>query len=208
MFSYFETILLAIAEKIPLEFFTFFASFVEEVIPPIPSPSIMIISGFLSSIKGYLLPALILICIIGTIGKTLGAWLIYFIMDKIEDILSTRFGKYISISHKQIEYFGSHLGKGPRDYVILTIFRALPIFPSSLISVGGGFLKVKLRLFLVSTFIGSLIRNFIYIYLGYVGTSVAFAFVSKTAPIETFIKLIIIIVVFIFIIFLYFKRKN
>ncbi len=208
MFSVFEKTLFSLAEKIPLEFFTFFASFAEEVFPPIPSPSIMIITGFLSSIRGYFLPTLIIFCLIGTIGKTLGAWVIYFIMDKVEDILSTKFGKFIGISHKQIEYFGSHLGRGPRDYFILTLLRALPIFPSTLISVGGGLIKVKLRLFLVSTFIGSFIRNLIYIYLGYIGTATAFAFVSETAPIETFIKLIIILGVFIFLAFLYFKRKK
>ena len=43
----------------------------------------------------------------------------------------------------------------------------VPALEKVIISVGCGLLKVRFRLFIISTFIGSIIRDFIYIYLGY-----------------------------------------
>lgn len=208
MFSDFENNLVILAEKISLEFFSFIMPFLEEVFPPLPSPSVTIITGFLAYLREYSLLALLFLIILTVIGKTMGAWVLYFLMDKVEDILSTKFGKYIGISHKQIEYFGSHLGQGPRDYFILTLIRALPFFPSTLVSVGSGLLKVKLRLFLISTFIGSLIRNSFYVYLGYLGTSAGLSFIKQTESLTSIIKISIVILVFIFLIWVYFHRRK
>ena len=206
MFLQLEQILISLASHISLFIFAPLASFIEEAIPPIPSPAIMLITGFLASVQGYVFFSLIILCVLGTIGKTLGAWLVYFIIDKVEDILSNKFGKFIGVTHKEIEALGSHLGKGCRDYFILIILRALPVFPSTVISVGGGLLKIPLRLFLISTFVGSLIRNSIYIYLGYTGVTIAESFIKKTATVESFIQMGLVIALIIFLGYFYYRR--
>jgi membrane protein DedA with SNARE-associated domain len=204
-----DQILTTVASHIPLPLFAFFASGIEEVIPPIPSPSVMMVSGFLASIQAYSIYGFIFIIIIGSLGKTFGAWFIYFIMDKVEDFLSTRFGKFIGITHQNIESFGARLGKGARDYLILTLLRAIPVFPSTILSVGGGLLKINLRLFLISTFVGSLFRNALYIYLGYLGTTVAESIINKTTNTESYIQIGVVLIVVIVLGFMYYKRyKN
>ena len=209
MFFNLDQILTSIASYIPLPFFAFLASAIEEMIPPVPSPSIMMISGFFASLQEYSIYGFIFIVIIGSFGKTLGAWFIYFIMDKVEDFLSTRFGRLIGLTHQDIESFGARLGKGTRDYFILIMLRAIPVFPSTIISVGGGLLKINLRLFLVSTFIGSLFRNALYIYLGYLGTTVAESFIKKTTGIESVIQISIVLIIVVTLAIMYYKRyKN
>lgn len=209
MFFNLDQILTAIANHIPLPFFAFLASGIEEMIPPVPSPSIMMISGFLASLQQYSIYGFIFIVIIGSLGKTFGAWFIYFVMDKVEDFLSTRFGKFIGLTHQDIESFGTRLGKGKRDYFILIMLRAIPVFPSTVISVGGGLLKINLKLFLISTFVGSLFRNSLYIYLGYLGTTVAESFIKKTTGVESIIQISIVLIIVIILAIMYYKRyKN
>lgn len=209
MFSYLEQIIISLASHIPLVVFAPLASFIEEAIPPIPSPAIMIITGFLASVQDFSFYGLVLLCVLGSVGKTFGAWFIYFIMDKVEDVLAGRFGKFIGVTHQDIEAFGARLGNGPRDYFILTILRALPVVPSTLISVGGGLLKIPLRLFLITTLLGSLIRNTAYIYLGYIGVTVASSFIKNTSNTESVIQIVVVIVIVVFLGFMYYKRyKN
>jgi membrane protein DedA with SNARE-associated domain len=208
MFNHLEQIIISYAEHMPLEIFSPVVSFLEEIIPPIPSPSVMFATGSMALIQGYLLPGLIILALLGAVGKTLGASVAYFVADKVEDLLSVGISKFIGITHSQIESFGSRLGKGSRDYIILTVLRALPVVPSSLLSVGCGLLKVKFRLFLFSTFIGSIIRDFIYIYLGYAGTEVAVSFLKRTTNTESFVKIVVVFVVLIGLGFVYLKRKK
>jgi uncharacterized membrane protein YdjX (TVP38/TMEM64 family) len=133
----------------------------------------------------------------------------YLVADKAEDLLLTgRVAKFIGVTHKQIESFGTRLGQGSKDYFILIVLRSLPIVPSSLLSLGCGLLKVPFRLFVISTLIGSFIRDFIYIYLGYLGTTVALSFVAKTASVESLVQIIILILAFLFLGWLYFSRRK
>jgi membrane protein DedA with SNARE-associated domain len=208
MFAYFEQILTYLANQVPLVVFVPLASMIEEAIPPIPSPSVMMITGFVASVQLYSIYGFIFLVIIGSLGKTVGAWIIYFIMDKVEDVLSTRLGKFIGLTHQDIEAFGARLGRGKKDYFILIFLRAIPIFPSTVISVGGGLLKIPLRLFLVSTFIGSLIRNSLYIYLGYIGTTLAESIVNKTTYTESLLQIIIAIIIVSAFAYMYYRRKK
>jgi len=204
-----EQILISYASKIPLEVFSFGTSFIEELIPPIPSPSIMITTGYLAQVQDYLFWGLISLAIVGAIGKTFGAGVIYLIVDKMEDLLSGRLARFIGISHQQIESLGQRLSHSWKDYVVLIILRALPVVPSTLLSVGCGFLKIRFCLFFVSTFLGSVIRNFIYIYLGYAGTKVATSlFMETTTTIKTYVQILVVLALVIFITFLYFRRSR
>ncbi len=209
MFSGLEQILISYAGRIPLGVFSFSASFIEELIPPIPSPSIMITTGYLAQVQDYLFLGLILLAIAGSFGKTLGASVVYLVVDKMEDLLSGRVARFIGISHQQIESLGNRLSRSWKDYIILTILRALPVVPSSLLSVGCGFLKIRFRLFFISTFVGSVIRDFIYIYLGYAGTKVVTSlFMDTTTTIKTYVQIVVVLALVIFIAYLYFRRSR
>jgi membrane protein DedA with SNARE-associated domain len=209
MFLHLEQILISYAEQVPLIFFATIASFIEEIIPPIPSPSIMIITGSVAKVQEYAWPGLIILIILGAFGKTLGASVAYYISDKVEDMFAGKITKFIGITHEQIEAFGARLSRSWKDYFILILLRALPIIPSTLLSVGGGLLKINFKLFIISTFIGSLVRDAIYIFLGYAAaTALVKVFVENTSSIESFIQIIVVLAVVILLGFLYFRRKK
>lgn len=209
MFSQLEQILLSFADQIHLAIFSPTVSFIEEIIPPIPSPSVMMAAGIMAQIQGYGFYSLIFLAILGAVGKTVGASLVYYIVDKAEDIFASKIKKLLGITQEQIENLGARLSRNWKDYLILISLRALPIMPSSLISVGCGLLKIRFKLFAISTFFGSIIRDFIYIYLGYTGTKVAMSFFKEQATsIESIIEVTVIVLVVIFLGYLYFKRRK
>jgi membrane protein DedA with SNARE-associated domain len=208
MFAYLEHFVTSFSLLVPLPFFAFFATGLEELIPPIPSPSIMIIAGSFALAQHYSIWGMVALCLLGITGKTLGAWLVYFIFDKFENILSSKFGKFIGVKPGDIEAFGARLGHGVKDYFLLIFLRAVPVFPSTILTVGGGLLKIPLKLFLVSTIVGSMFRSTLYFYMGYVGTSVTASIVKNTNNIESTIQIIIVLLLVIFLGYLYYKRRK
>lgn len=208
MFTHLEELLLSYIHTLPLELFAFVASFIEEVIAPIPSPTVMVMTGSFAALQDRALSALILIAIIAAVGKTIGALIVYFITDKMEDLIVTRFGRFFGVTHEEIERLGTKLGHGARDYLLLTFFRALPIMPSSVVSVGCGLLKVPLRLYIISTFLGTILRDSVYLYVGFVGTTALSSFVSKSSSIESIIQLLIVGAFAVLLGYLYIKRRN
>ena len=53
--------------------------------------------------------------------------------------------------------------------MLLFIARALPIVPSSAVSVAAGVIKYEMRSYIIMTFLGSIIRNGFFLWVGYVG---------------------------------------
>jgi membrane protein DedA with SNARE-associated domain len=157
------------ANMVPLEIFVFAGAMIEEILAPIPSPIVMTIAGSLAEAQNQTWSYLILLALIGAVGKTLGSYILYLVSDKLEDIVVGKFGKFFGLSHKEIESLGKHFSGGLRDDIIIFLARAIPIVPTAPVSIVCGAIKVRLRTYLVSTFLGTIIRNMFYLYLGYVG---------------------------------------
>ncbi len=208
MFLQIEQILTSLASQTSLEFFALWTSFLEEIITPIPSPSISIMIGFLASVQTYTIWGLILLTVISAFGKTLGALVVYVIVDKVEDVLMGRIGKFIGVTNVEIENLGNKLSNNWKDYILLFVLRTIPIFPSTLISVGAGFLKINLKLFLLTTFFGSIIRNFLYIYLGYFSIEMARLWIDKIEFSKNIIYLLFGLFFIGFIIYLLYRRAK
>lgn len=173
MFHQLEVWLLSFADTLPLPLFAALASFTEEIIAPIPSGPVMLVTGSIASIQGYSLALLALLALVAAAGKLLGSLVVYFVADKAEDVITVRFAKFLGITHAQIESFGKRLGNGWKDYAVLTLLRSLPFVPSAVVSFGAGALKVRLRVFIVATVIGSILRDFTFLYFGYIGFGAA-----------------------------------
>ncbi len=189
MFHYFETLLLETAKTLPLIHFAWFASMVEEIIAPIPSPLVMLVTGSLAKVQGFALWYLIPLAVAGAFGKTVGALVVYTVSDIAEDIVMRgRVARFLGVTHEHIESLGARLVGGPRDYLLMTLARALPIIPSVVLSVGSGILSVPRTLFLVSTFLGTIIRDGIYLYAGYMGISALHAFINHSNTIESYVQ--------------------
>ena len=155
---------------LPLEVYAFLASFLEEVIAPIPSSAVLLSIGSIASVQDYETGGLIPLLLISTVGKTLGAILIYYCAHRFGAVLITKYGKFFGVSAAALANFATRLENSRYIYVTITLLRALPIVPSALLSIGCGILKIDFRLFVVATIIGTLIRDALFIYVGFKGT--------------------------------------
>lgn len=209
MFSQLEALLISYAGILPLPVFAAVASFAEEIVAPIPSGPVMLVMGSLAAVQGYALPALAGLAVTAAAGKLAGALVVYVVADKAEDVILTRFAKFFGITHAQIESFGNRLGNGWKDYVLLTLLRALPFVPSAVISAGSGLLKVRLRLFVVATFLGSILRDFAFLYVGFIGLESATMLVSQFDTAESLLQAAIVAGVIVAgAIYLYMHQKH
>ncbi len=207
-FHYVEEALKNSANYLPLEISAFLGGFIEEVIAPIPSPFVMAAVGSVAFAQSKGFAFLVWLALTGAAGKTLGAWVIYYIADKLEDVVIGRFGRFLGVSHQEVEGIGKHFKGGWKDDLILFILRALPIVPSSPVSVVCGIIKINLRTYLVSTFLGNIFRNLVYIYLGYAGVSAYQSVLSGLDNFESLIQVVMFFALVVLVGWFYYKRKK
>lgn len=162
-----------LAAQVPVELFALIGSFLEEIFAPIPSPLVMTLSGTMAASDGLPFVYLFVIAVIAAVGKTAGSMVLYFIADKVENIIMSKAGRLIGLTHKQVEQVGARFHGTPRDYITLILIRATPIIPSSPISLICGLIALPKKLYIISTFVGTIIRDFIYLYIGYTGIAAA-----------------------------------
>ncbi len=189
MFTTLEAALLSFAQAMPLPLFALIASFVEEVIAPIPSGAVLLLIGSLAQLQSYSLVALLFLVLLAAAGKLIGALVIYVVADRAEDIVMARFSRFFGVTHEDIEKFGARFGKGWKDYVLLTLLRALPIIPSAVLSVGAGVLRIPLRVFMVATVVGSIMRDSIFIAIGYGGFAAAALVLTSLSGYESAVQI-------------------
>lgn len=158
-----------LSQTINLQLFVIIGSFLEEIIAPIPSPFVMTTAAAIAQAQNYLLPQLAGLVLVASIAKTFSSCLIYFAADKLEDLLIGKIGKYVGLSHKLIEQIGSFLTGTWVDDFLMVLARALPFVPTILVSAGAGVIKYKKSSFVLTTFLGIIIRNAFYLWVAYVG---------------------------------------
>lgn len=197
-----------LAQQIPLTWFAFIGSFIEELIAPIPSPLVMTSSGSIAASQSWTIVGLLAVAVIGAFGKTIASYFIYVISDKGEDFVVKNLGKYIGVSHKEIEQLGSYLNKGWRDDIVLFLLRAVPIMPTAPVSVICGVIKLNLRTYLVSTFFGNIVRNCFYLYLGYVSLDAVHSLEEGLDSVEKIIQLLMAVVLGVATLWFYKKRQS
>jgi len=196
-----------VSNQVPLPIFTFLGALIEEIIAPIPSPLVMTLAGSIASAASQNWIYIILLAITGALGKTLGSYVIYFIGNKFETIVVSKLGFFIGITEKDVEKISAKLNSGKRDDIVLFLLRAIPVIPTAPVSIVCGILKIDLKTYLYSTFLGTVVRNLIYLYLGFTSIN---ALESLNSSIGSFEKLGYAIVILITIsIFIYiYKQKN
>jgi len=198
----------ALSSFVPLPLFTFVGALVEEIIAPIPSPIVMTLAGSLAMASNFSYLYLFILALTGSIGKTLGSYFIYYISSKAEDFVLNKIGKFIGVTHKDVEKISKKLNSGKRDDFVLFLLRAIPIIPTAPVSVVCGLIKLNLKTYLYATFFGTLIRNIIYLYLGYTSLN---AIENINSDIDSFEKigyLIILTIVALLFFYIYKQKKK
>lgn len=197
-----------LANKIPLEAFTFLGTILEEILAPIPSPFVMTITGSIAQAQGHLFGYLILVAIIGAMGRIVGTSFLYFIADFAEEIVIGKFGSFLEVSHSDIEKFGSRFDGTARDYLTMIFLRSIPVMPSSPISVICGVVKLNYKVFAIGTGIGSIFRNFFFLYIGYTGLAATESFMEGLDSVETIVQFIFVLALVGGFYYFYRKRKK
>lgn len=159
----------SLAHNTSLELFVVLGAFLEEIIAPIPSPFVMTTAAVIGQAQNYGYFQLFIVIILAAIAKTAATYVVYFASDKAEDVVVGKLGKYVGVSHREIERIGKLLTGSWWDDVLLFFARALPFVPSFLVSVGAGVIKYNVKSYLVMTFLGTIFRNLFYLVVGYLG---------------------------------------
>ena len=196
-----------LSETLPSPIFVSAGAAIEEIVAPIPSPLVMTLGGSLSASldKGALY--LVYLALIGALAKTLASYLVYFISDRAEDLVLNKFGRFLGVSHKEVERMGSQLSGGIKDDLVMLALRAIPIIPTAPVSIISGLLKINLVTFLWTTFVGYTIRNYFYLYLGSTSVSALESLNSGLDSVEK-IGYLILFLLMLFITYLFYKQRK
>lgn len=208
LFQELEHTLTSYADAVPLEIFSFAGSFIEEVIAPIPSPIVMTVTGSLAQVQGKPVEYLFILAILGALGKTLGSLVLYTVTQKGEEFILSKFGRFLGVTNHEIESIGKHISKSWKDIFILTLVRCLPILPSAPISIVCGLLKVRRDVFALATFLGTIIRDSVYLYIGFTGLSTLHTFLEGANTIETFMQGVIVLLLVLFFGFIFHQKRK
>ena len=196
------------SQTVPLPIFVSVGAAIEEIIAPIPSPLVMTLAGSLSAASGAHWLTLVYLAIIGSLAKTVASYVVYVVSDKAEDLVLGKFGKFLGVTHKEVEKLGSQLSGGWKDDLVMLALRAIPIIPTAPVSIISGLLKINLMTFFWTTAVGYAIRNYFYLYLG---ASSAYALESLNeglGSVEKIGYLIIFVLLVVLTIFFYKQRQD
>lgn len=207
MFHAFADILVSWSSSMSVEAFTFVGSFIEEVVAPIPSPIVMTAAGSIAAQQGHPLAYLFVLSGIGAAGKTLGALLVYAIAYAIGNVFVEKFGHLFGVSQSDVEKLTARLGKGWHSLFTLTFLRALPIMSSAVVSVGSGIVRVSFPVYVVATIIGTVVRDFFYLYVGFSGVAAYHALVDGLDGVESAIQIAIGAAVVLALGWMYWRRR-
>ena len=162
----------------------FIASFLEEVIVPIPSTIVQTGAGFLllqhtAVTFSSILKLVFMVALPAAIGATLGSLVIYAIVYWGGMAAVRKFGKYFFITPEKIEHARDVIMKRKSLLIGFTVLRFIPLIPNSLVTAAAGFVRLPLVPFLVTTSIGIFVRA---LYLAIAGwfTARAYSSVSET----------------------------
>lgn len=196
-----------LAQRVPLEIFTVVGTFLEEVIAPLPSPFVLATAGTITKAQNNPLSYILLIAVLAAVSKTIGGIFLYTITDKMEDLFVSKFGRFVGVSQGDIEKIGKYFNGTRKDWIVLFLLRALPVAPSSPISITAGLVRIKMKTFITSTFLGTIIRNTFYLYIGYTGLAASESLSSGLNTSETIAEILVVLSLLAGIVWGYKKRK-
>ncbi|MBM3260954.1 hypothetical protein FJY93_00900 [Candidatus Kaiserbacteria bacterium] len=180
-----------------------FATLLEEVIAPIPSPLVPLTAGFflLPAGAGFLeviRGALFVIAVPVAFGITLGSLAVYGLGYWGGKPVIEKNKKWIGLSWKDLEKTEQKLTRGKGDEITLFVLRVLPIVPGVAVSGFCGIARYPLKTFMIITFVGAFVRAAA---LGVVGWYVGAAYmeyVDVISKLEKYFFAVVIVLILFF----------
>lgn len=149
----------------------FIGVLIEQVIIPIPSPAIIMGAGFIlippeSTWTTAFFQATWVIVFPGVIASTLGAIATYYVGRYGGKAFVDRFNNFLGFQWSDVESIGAHFSRRGEE-ISLFLLRSAPIVPLSLISVASGVLEIPVKLFVVWSVLGTIVRCYLLAFLGW-----------------------------------------
>jgi len=190
----------------------FFSFFVAQVIAPIPTELLTMATGFLFLGNSLSLDFFnILIFSIGipaALGTTIGSIFIYYIGYFLGKPFVEKWGKFFSLSWKQVEKIQAKFEKSHIDETALFSLRAVPFFPMVSVSFVSGLIRFKLKPYLVFTFLGTFVRVIMLAVLGWQVGELYKTYAVLIKSLERIGLLLILVLLVVFIIYRFKKGKQ
>ena len=184
----------------------FVAALLENLFPPIPSEVIFPLVGFVAYHNNLGIIHAISMGLVGAIGSTVGAIIIYYFSLKIGKPAILRFGSYIKVSEKALLNAESWFQK----YGTIAVFsgRMAPAI-RELISIPAGIGRMDIMKFIFFTFAGSAVWSVALTLLGYFLGDAWNMMADQLSSVFSVIAVIILITIFaVFGLRYYSKRKD
>ena len=204
---YLSELVIALNNFMPLAVFVFLAGIIEEIVAPIPSPIVMTFAGAASLSLGKPIYWVFIYGLLGGLGKSLGAWFLYVLADKFEDLFTNKFGKFFGLKPHHFESYGKKLANTSKTFWWLLFARCLPIAPSGVISVLSGVLRVSPKVYLASTVLGCIFRDTVYVFIGYTSNEFLQSVVDHSMSIDKLLTFCVALLILIYFIYLAKKRR-
>lgn len=159
--------------KVPLEVFVAIGTATDELISPIPVVAVLLPAGAAAQLQSIPAWYLVVLALISGGARAIAGCILYGLGKEIEHVALHAHGKrrIFGVSHQQIQRFSAklHHAQTSKAWIALFAMHAIPIFPGALLSLGSGFIRLKMILFLTATAAGSTISALFYLHLGYAG---------------------------------------
>lgn len=188
----------------------FFIGILEELIFILPSAAVFFAAGFFLiqeslPFSSALFSSFIKIGIPAGAGVAIGSLFIYGVVYWGGKPAIERWGKYVGLRWGEIEAAEKKFISGYKDEILLFLFRALPIFPISVISAVCGLIRLPWKEFMLYTFLGATVRAGV---SSFIGWRVGKAYVEYAAQFEAVEKYgLIILVILGGVAYWYLKRR-
>jgi membrane protein DedA with SNARE-associated domain len=188
-----------LTRQAPLELIVLIGTFVEEVFSPLPSFIVLVPAGVAAQVQGQPVWYLGVLALFSGVGRIAGATILYGLADKLEDVLLRR-RSILGLNHEQVEAMGRRLsGSGRKEWWLLLLMNAIPIFPTAVLSLTCGFIKVPYRKFITATFLGTMVNALTYMTIGYAGLAAAGLLEGITWTARVVSVLVVLLVVLWFV---------
>lgn len=184
----------------------FTAALIETLFPIIPSELIFPLAGYVVQSQSLGVEQAIMFGLVGSLGSTLGAIIIYFFALKVGRKIVLKIGKYILITESKLEKSEVWFQKYGKWAVLLG--RLAPGV-RELISIPAGLSRMNFMEFTLFTFIGSFLWSLSLTMIGYYLGNAWDEFSQESSNAFHIIALAIIISLVLILLFkLYKKRKR
>ena len=191
----------------------FLLGVLEEVFFFVPTPFFFVGVGFFMidahlKLAAALQVAILKIALPGAFGVLVGGLVIYWLVYWGGRPLVRRLSGYIGFGWEAIENLNKSFKRGHIDEVALVLLRAIPLVPIGIISLFCGLIRLNVREFSWTTFIGTVLRMTGLSLLGwYLGREYV-KYAVQVAAIERYALIVILVALVIGLLYWYGRHKQ